>query len=213
MVGCTAWYDYENMNIYIPKYQGKVKNILISDQGITKDADTWDWKFKAAKNLIEAIKRIFPNAKLMFTFNGGIDTKYSGKYNRRICDLLDKTRILYRDISGSSFGFKLCDNVDLHIGFRVHSHIYCMSRRIPSILIGEDARGSGLNQTLGLPDIRDFSFQGRTQKENMYMSRQLEYYLEDLLKTDFLLLSSAYIKMKAVYENSFIPFVEQIYSE
>lgn len=210
MVGCTAWYDYEHINITLPKYQGKIKNILISDQGVTKDVNTWNWKFKSAINLIELVKHIFPNANFMFNFNGGIDTKYSGKYNRKICDLLDKTGIPYRDISGSSTGFKLCENMDLHIGFRMHTHIYCMSKRIPSILIGEDARGASLNQTLGLPDILDYSFHEGKKKENDYMPKQLEYYLEELFKSDFLLLSSSYIKMKTIFEKSFVPFVKGI---
>ncbi len=210
MVGCTAWYDYENINVTIPKYRGKIENILISDQGITKDANTWDWKFKSAERLIETVKHVFPSAKLIYTFNGGIDTKYSGKYNHRICELLDRAGIPYKDISGSSSGFNLCENADLHIGFRMHTHIYCMSKRIPSVLIGEDARGAGLNQTLGAPDILDYSFCEGKKKENDYLPKQLEYYLEELLKTDFLLLSGSYIKMKAIYEKSFVPFVKGI---
>ena len=85
-----------------------------------------------------------------------------------------------------------------------------MSKRIPSVLIGEDARGAGLNQTLGAPDILDYSFCEGKKKENDYLPKQLEYYLEELLKTDFLLLSGSYIKMKAIYEKSFVPFVKGI---
>lgn len=57
------------------------------------------------------------------------------------------------DISGSKEGFKQYDECDLHIGFRVHAHIYNISMGNPSILINEDARGAGVNDALGIRNI------------------------------------------------------------
>ena len=45
-------------------------------------------------------------------------------------------------------------NCDLHIGYRVHAHLFCLSQRIPSILVSEDYRGVGQNLSLGMPDLR-----------------------------------------------------------
>ena len=41
----------------------------------------------------------------------------------------------------------------MHIGFRVHAHIYNLSKRNRTILLEEDGRGAGVNQALGLSNI------------------------------------------------------------
>jgi ketol-acid reductoisomerase len=41
--------------------------------------------------------------------------------------------------------------VDFHLGYRVHSHIFSLSQRIPSILIAEDSRGVGQAEAMGTP--------------------------------------------------------------
>ena len=61
------------------------------------------------------------------------------------------------DISHSADGFSIYDDCDLHIGFRVHAHIYCLSMRKRSVLIEEDGRGAGVNQILGLPSLKSYS--------------------------------------------------------
>lgn len=210
MVGCSAWYDYEFLNNLKPRYDGNVDRIIISDQGITKDSSAWDWKFKSLENTIKVIKKVFPKSEILFSFNGGIDTRYSGVYNRKVVGLLESYGINYKDISGSVEGFKLYDKIDLHVGFRMHSHIYCMSRRIPSILISEDARGAECNISMGLPDIKDYCIKNGDLKNNGYIEEQIEYYLGELLKSDFAYLSSAYMKMREVYEYSFAPFIRRI---
>src|SRR5699024_8576119 len=42
---------------------------------------------------------------------------------------------------------------DLHIGYRVHAHIYFLSKRLPSILLHEDGRGNGVSEALNSPGI------------------------------------------------------------
>ena len=67
--------------------------------------------------------------------------------------LADKYAIKFHIINNSADGFSIYDDCDLHIGFRVHAHIYNLSRRNYSILVSEDIRGAGVNQTLGLENI------------------------------------------------------------
>lgn len=38
---------------------------------------------------------------------------------------------------------------DLHVGYRVHAHLFRCSRRLPSVLIAEDSRGEGACAALG----------------------------------------------------------------
>ncbi len=53
------------------------------------------------------------------------------------------------DITGSADGFERFDAVDLHVGYRVHAHLYAISHGIPTYLIAEDSRGVGMLRTLG----------------------------------------------------------------
>ncbi|MCM1233356.1 MAG: polysaccharide pyruvyl transferase family protein [Ruminococcus flavefaciens] len=212
MIGCTAWYDYERLDMLEPLYHGNIKRIIISDQGITKDSDRWTWKYFQMDRVIKLLNRMFPKSELTFTFNGGICTKYSKEFNLKICDLLNRNNIPFYDISGDKKGFSLYDQADLHVGFRMHSHIYCMSKRIPSVLISEDARGIGLNTTIGLNDIRDFIVDEGKIISNDNMIKELEHYLENLMESKCQLLVSAYIRINTVYKNFFVPFVRRICS-
>jgi hypothetical protein len=42
---------------------------------------------------------------------------------------------------------------DLHIGYRVHAHLYFLSIRRPSFLVHEDGRGVGASLSLGTDDV------------------------------------------------------------
>ena len=64
-------------------------------------------------------------------------------------DLSERLGARTRDISGSASGFAVYDDVSLHVGYRVHAHLYCLSRSTPSYLVAEDSRGIGVLQTLG----------------------------------------------------------------
>lgn len=68
-------------------------------------------------------------------------------------ELSEKYNIKFQNISNSADGFTAYDDCDLHVGFRVNAHIYNLSKRNYSILISEDIRGAGVNQTLGLENI------------------------------------------------------------
>ncbi len=209
MVGCTSWYDRENMELMSPRYTGKIHRIAVSDQGVTKDKAVWEWKFDALRRLLSFLKERFHGCELFFTFNGGVKTKYSFEYNQKVLSLLEADGISYYDISGSDRGFGLYDSVDLHVGFRVHSHIYCLSKRIPSILVSEDARGSGLNRTIGMWDVPDYEYVNGVKALNRNMIDRLSFYLDELCSSDWRMIDSCYVKMKSVYDSAFVPCVKE----
>lgn len=53
------------------------------------------------------------------------------------------------DISGGATGFSVYDELGAHVGYRVHAHLYCLSRGLVSYLVAEDSRGRGVHATLG----------------------------------------------------------------
>ncbi|SFT66722.1 Polysaccharide pyruvyl transferase [Selenomonas sp. GACV-9] len=216
MVGCAAWYDMEKLeNQKLRNLDfSKVRKIAISDQGMTKNSKWHEVKFKQTKKLVEFVQTRFPKVEIVFTFNGGIDTKYSGNFNRRICEFLSEQNISFCDLSGSMNGFHVYDDIDLHIGYRVHSHIYCLSQRIPTVLIEEDARGGGVNQALGLPDIQNYSTNdGEQFIENPYLFKELEVYLQELQREDCSRLQQAVNRMEDIYQRVVVPYIKNVIGE
>lgn len=207
-IGCAAWYDYDLVDyLYVKNIAHGINRIIISDQGVTKNPSSWEWQYNQVCELVSYVKEKFPAASLLFTFNGGIHTKYSGDYNKRIMTFLKSVNVEFADISGNAEGFRVYDDINLHIGFRVHSHIYCMSKRIPSILIEEDARGAGTNRTLGLNQIRSYRYTESSYTINKHMIKQVDYYLDDLIQSKFKLLEPSYRIMNMIFHDKFIPFV------
>ena len=213
MTGCAAWYDLDKIedSKLKPLDFSNIRKVVVSDQGLTKDSQWHDVKFNQTKGLVEFVKTRFNKAEIIFTFNGGINTKYSGDFNHRICKYLAKHGIEYVDLSGSMEGFHICDDADLHIGYRVHSHIYALSQRIPSILIEEDARGGGVNQALGLQDIQNYSCNvDGNFAPNPYMLYELNYYLQELEREKCSRLQTAINRMHDVYETVTVPYIKNV---
>ena len=67
----------------------------------------------------------------------------------KMIDFLKGRNIQFTDISGTAellMGeYSKCD---LHLGFRVHAHIFCSSMGIPSVLLSEDGRAIALKEVL-----------------------------------------------------------------
>lgn len=203
MTGCCSWYDVDNL--LITNFNSDVTNInhiVVSDQGLTKNSKYHDIKFKQTINLLKLINSKFHPVKITYVFQGGIVTKYSANYNLRIKEYLVNNNINYIDISGTSKGFSIYDTADLHIGYRVHSHIYCLSKRVPTILIEEDARGRGVNDALGLIHIQNYSVNNvDVFVENKFLNQEIKDYIDRLNTNDFDDLRNAFEKINKHYYN------------
>ncbi len=189
MAGCPAWYDLEMLAR--PEtdavFQGsfadrKIRKIAVSNHGLTKNAQDHGRKLSQIEALILFLKEKYPDAEIMLTFNDGYLTKYSKDYNLTLQKWAQEQDVSCVELSSDAAKFKALDEIDLHIGFRVHTHIYCISRMIPSLLIEEDIRGFGMNETLGLPHITAYAQHSKPEDfaENPYLIKQLAVLLEQM---------------------------------
>ena len=180
MTGCPAWYDLEHIGI--TRYTGKgltsSRKICISDCG-----NMANWGL--AVELTQFVRRFFGNCEIYFVCHRGFPDARLG-----IEPIMKELNVHFMDISGSDEGFKVYDDCDLHIGFRVHAHIYNLSRRNLSILLEEDARGSSLNETLGLPEIKTKYLQVEKGALQYHINDKMIYQVED-----------AYRMMNQYFEN------------
>lgn len=72
------------------------------------------------------------------TFHG-----YPKSYQEEMSPHWDRKLINFEDLSGGAEKLSFYDNIDIHVGFRLHAHIWFLRTRKPSLLLGEDGRGMG----------------------------------------------------------------------
>ena len=128
---------------------------------------------------------------------------------------MEKNRVEWIDISGGHEGFSVYDDCDLHIGFRVHAHIYNLSKRNRTILLEEDGRGAGVNEALGLSSIHAYDYDdSRSVKQqllnkigkkqisytNEYLNSEILRYIEHLNYTNWIEYDLAFNRMQFYYE-------------
>lgn len=199
MTGCPAWYDLDVLEgLHVDKKQIKsdVSNICISDAAFISH------KWMLAPLAVH-LRRKYPKAKIQLIFHRGI--KDRGKALRNPL-FWEKYQLGYKDISGSAEGFSVYDACDLHIGFRVHAHIYSLSRGKISVLINEDARGNGVNEALGIQNIC-LPLQGKLsgkvlpRKNMQVLLKAVDDYLDYLCDTDYLQYENACMNIRHYYEN------------
>lgn len=217
ITGCPAWYDFSFIDQVDVKMDKKISKIVISDPGVTKCKEEQECRAMQAVSVINEIRTLFPEAEIRFTFNNGILTKYSRRCNEIIRNHLIHKDIAYYDMSGDAAMFNVYNDADIHVGFRVHSHIYSLSRRIPSILIEEDLRGYGMNETLGLPHLPSYDLIERHLNNRYQPNQCLNNHLADLIQynlaTGFARYEGVFRIMKQMYYNNFINWSRMVNSE
>ena len=150
MTGCPVWYDVQSLGkkLDASSVPGEIVFTTSAEPRLI---------FQNLK-LIKLLRRKFPEANIYMSFHRGIRkdeyTSYRSALVYRLMILLAKRyRVEVRDVSYDLERIKFYDDCDFHLGYRVHAHLYFLSKRKPSILINEDGRGKGMVQTLGLPEL------------------------------------------------------------
>lgn len=142
MTGCPAWYCLDSFRDKSPR-GGNEGAICISDPGEEKN-------LCLVVPLVEAVQKVFPDSPIMYVMHRN---RNHVAESCRVVDKLESMGIKSICIAGSADGFEIYDNCKFHIGFRVHAHIYNLSRGRETVVINEDARGMGVNDALGLENF------------------------------------------------------------
>lgn len=144
LTGCVAWYDFDYIgHIKINSHHsGDIKKICVSEPADERNVEL-------LREILIYLRTQFKDADITLVNHREMKDNVQAMKN----ELADKYSIGFIDISNSVEGFSVYDDCDLHVGFRVHAHIYNLSRRNYTILVSEDIRGAGVNQTLGLENI------------------------------------------------------------
>jgi len=155
MTGCPAYYDQKHINTeFSPKPVSKVAFSL----GVSFIESPS--MFKLMKENVLACQNMFSDKEFEVVFHHSLDrAKFVSAYksasnhvkkHNEFADWLESEKIKYKDISGSAENLmNYYSTVDLHIGYRVHAHIFMNSIAQKSILISEDGRAKGVKGAIG----------------------------------------------------------------
>ena len=143
VTGCPAWYHPENlMATDFRHFKGRIRKICISEPANVENVSI-------LRELILFLHKRYKEAEVTLVNH----REQKKEVLQLVSEFSNRLNYGFVDISGSAEGFKVYNDCDMHIGFRVHAHIYNLSMRNFSVLINEDLRGKGVNDTLGLESI------------------------------------------------------------
>lgn len=156
MTGCPATYVEDKFNTAISP------NLNIQKVGFSLGVsflDSKEMKLQMQKIILNLKVYFGMNCKFEVVFHHSTESKFLKSHNATKHHLsghldfitwLEKNDIQYVDISGSAENLiEYYSNCDLHIGYRVHAHIFMNSISKHSILIAEDGRGKALRNVFG----------------------------------------------------------------
>ena len=172
MSGCPAWYDISQIEKTDINHHNNVrKKICISEPANPSN-------MPLLIKLCYRMRSEYPDANILLVIHR------EGKKDLEVIlqQIYKDLGITHIFISGTADGFRNYDDCDMHVGFRVHAHIYNLSVRNFSILINEDVRGLGVNQTLGLENIN--IERSVIKEKQIYKNIYLTYCLNESLLFD-----------------------------
>ena len=162
MTGCPSFYDFN----YMGKKMSRPSNVR---KVVFTPPMSYCYKDQAIK-VMDTIAKIFKNAEKICCFICG-DSKTTPLCDNMVSDnsAAMNPEVALKNMAirkhGEELGFKTVlashdirridffDECDLHIGYDCHGALSFIRRRKPSVMIAEDARGTGFIYTLSLPEF------------------------------------------------------------
>ena len=137
MTGCPVWYEDSYLGAP-PQLPSKLRRIVFTEPRRPEMR-------QQSLLLLKALQGAYPQAEIVASFHHGFDG---------IEDYVSTVRAMgvdARDVAADTSKIAFYDDFDLHVGYRVHAGLYFLSRRKPSLIVSEDARGRGSAEALGVP--------------------------------------------------------------
>ena len=197
MTGCPAYYDLHAIG-HTPQTPRRIASIGFSlGVSFVQSAQME----KHMKQQILACRKHFEDADFKVLFHHSLEPDATEaaygrsrfehlRRHRQFANWLDSEQISYRDISGSAQNLiETYTEVDLHVGYRVHAHIFMNSIGKLSLLLSEDGRAKGSQGAIGgmvvdgYDSLRD-SFSARVLRK---LTGKPERYLANKHATDEML--------------------------
>lgn len=151
MTGCPVWYDLPSI--------GKSFSPPKSIKRIVYTPAQNSMFFEQSIEVLKFLQKKYPEAEILVSFHRGIGEvdeftpKEDAENTKALAEQSQKLGAKVVDVSYDLSKMDFYQECDLHIGYRVHAHIYFLSKRLPSILLHEDGRGNGVSEALQSPGV------------------------------------------------------------
>ena len=155
MTGCPAYYSLPHLNV--PMAINPAPRKVAFSMGVAMAVSPG--MAAQTREVITALAERYGREVLEVTFHHALSDQFVSAYGKasplfhaqkRMAAWLDEQGIRYVDISGSADKLiAYYEGCDLHVGFRVHAHIFMSSTSRPSILLSEDGRGKAARLVAG----------------------------------------------------------------
>lgn len=211
ITGCPAWYNISHVGSTDLRNNNPIRHICVSSP--------WQSCYiNQTLDVLSYLSEKYKNAKISFVFHEQLDADFCNA----ISHCFPNIEIVY--IANCVDKMRIYDNCDLHVGYRVHAHIYNLSIRNRSILIEEDGRGAGVNEALGL--LRLTAYKDNIKRrfrtfipivkkyypidfENHHIIEELAICLDSYEQTDWMYLENAF-RLQNNYYNDMKKFIHRI---
>lgn len=156
LVGCPAWYDLEALGHSFEKPS------TLESLAISTAVPRSRYYRKQFRYLLRRVSDEFPDADLYCSFHRGISNDdhtpfINSLHLRRFKRVASKNGYTILNPAYEPEKLEQYRDIDLHIGYRVHGHIYFLAMRHPSYLFQVDGRGTGVSESLSTPgDVAAF---------------------------------------------------------
>lgn len=117
-----------------------------------------------------------------------------------------ETLHLYRDVKN----LDIYNDMDLHIGYRLHGHITFLRKRKASVLMIKDARAFGFAHTQGTHHGTVGALCLKTMSKDMDAPEKAMDFLKTQIKNDFLDYHNVFSFIDETYNNVTKPFFVQL---
>jgi hypothetical protein len=141
--GCPAWYSLEHLGRR-PTPPTSIASVAFTTPG--------DLRFvPQALAMMRRTRELLPLARVLVGFHHGIAVPEAtmAEANVRFVEQARALGFECVDLSEHHEKLTIYAGCDVHLGYRVHAHIYFLSLRKPSFLFAEDSRGTGVLHALG----------------------------------------------------------------
>lgn len=156
MTGCPAYYDLDFIGKEF-KLPEKLHKVAFSLGVSFIESASME---REMKSQILRLKEYFKDSEFEVVFHHGLspevflnvhkDGQEHNRRHREFAEWLASRQIAYVDISGSAENLiNYYSSVDLHVGYRVHAHIFMSSISKSSVLVAEDGRGRAVERVIG----------------------------------------------------------------
>jgi hypothetical protein len=151
MSGCPTWYHLDSL--------GRPLTIPRAVRRLVFTPPQQKLFVAQSREILRGLRAMLPEAEIVVAFHRGIEadehtTPAAAAALKRYAAFADDLGCRVEDVSSDLSRIAFYDECDLHVGYRLHGHLFFISKRRPSVLIEEDGRGRGATEALGTPGIR-----------------------------------------------------------